>query len=123
MVERERERESEGGMGEREGRQRGMGERESIEFYGICMRPMIQCMCAVYYSSNCLIEDGIVEWFREIDFGKYIKKFVESGYNQFSEIAIITEDQMKTIVSQSINTRSILCPNCILILYSYNTYT
>ena len=78
-------------------------------------------MCAVYNISNCLIEDGIVEWFREIDFGKYIKKFVESGYNQFSEIAIITEDQMKTIVSQSINTRSILCPNCILILYSYNT--
>ena len=40
--ERWRERESEGGMGEREGWQRGMGERESIEFYGICTLPMIQ---------------------------------------------------------------------------------
>lgn len=44
------------------------------------------------------IEDGIVEWFRELGMGKYIKKFVESGYNQFSELAVINEDQMKHIV-------------------------
>lgn len=43
-------------------------------------------------------EEGIVDWFREMELGRYIKKIVESGYNQFSEIAIMSEDQMKPIV-------------------------